>query len=54
MVALTCTAYNHSQPWALLQSHYSRFFIETGLFCDGTCRCGVLAPFFPSKEKNYL
>ena len=27
---------------------------QPGLFCDGTHRYGVPAPFFPSKEKNYL
>jgi len=28
------------------------YFINTGLFCDGTRRYGVPAPFFQSKEKT--
>jgi len=29
-------------------------YIQAGLFCDGTRRYGVQAPFFQSEEKNYF
>ena len=44
----------HGPPNGGLDSLVVFLLYYQGLFCDGTRRYGVPAPFFPSKEKTII